>query len=107
MKFTVRILTRASADADTIFRWLAKHSPQGAVHWYDALLASAALLASDPLRHPRVPEILNFPEEVREVHFKTRRGRRYRLLFVVVEDEVRILGVRGPGQTTVTPDDLR
>ena len=38
--------------------------------------------------------------------FKTRRGRTYRGVFVVVDNEVRILRIRGPGQPPLEADEL-
>jgi plasmid stabilization system protein ParE len=106
MKFFVKILDRATADSDEIYLWIAKRSRQGAWHWHEAFLAAAASLADDAQQHPIAPELLSFPEEVRELHFKTRRGRRYRLLFVIVGKEVRVVSVRGYGEPPVTIADL-
>ena len=106
MSFGVRILPRASSDADSIFHWLAGRSPRGAARWYAALLSAAASLAVDPLRHGIAPESNTVGREIRQRFFKTPRGRVYRLLFVVVEHEVRILRIRGPGQPPVTSPQL-
>jgi hypothetical protein len=38
--------------------------------------------------------------------FKTRRGRYYRLVYVIAEDEVHVLRVRGPGQPDLLPDEI-
>jgi len=45
-------------------------------------------------------------EPIRHVFFRTRAGRTYRALFLLVGDEVRVLRVRGPGQPPVGPDEL-
>jgi hypothetical protein len=44
---------------------------------------------------------------VREKFFKTRQGRRYRLLYTINGDVVRVLRVRGPGQPPVRRRDLK
>jgi hypothetical protein len=63
-------------------------------------------LAKNPLNQLLVPE-LSLPDfEVREILFKTRRGRYYRILYVIVEDEVRILRLRGPGEPDLPADEL-
>jgi hypothetical protein len=44
--------------------------------------------------------------EVRQVLFKTKRGRAYRAVFHVEGNDVYLLRVRGPGQAPIRPDDL-
>lgn len=44
--------------------------------------------------------------EVKQVLFKTKRGRIYRAVFYVDGADVFILRVRGPGQAPITRDDL-
>jgi hypothetical protein len=63
-------------------------------------------LEQDPLLQPIAPESEDFPDEIRHILFRTRKGRTYRALFLVVGEEVRILRIRGEGQDTVAPDDL-
>lgn len=106
MKRSVNILARARRDADTIFGWIAERSPQGAARWHEAFQAAAATLSDDAERYPIAPELRKLPEEVRELHFRTQHGKRYRMLFVIVAIEVRILCIRGPGQPPVTSEDL-
>jgi plasmid stabilization system protein ParE len=106
MSFAVRILRQAASDAHSIFNWLAARSPHGAARWYAALLSATTSLSTDPLRHGIAPESSAVGHEIRQRFFKTRHGRIYRLLFVVVADEVRILRIRGPGQPPVTAQEL-
>jgi toxin ParE1/3/4 len=104
MSLSVRILGRAWSDADAIFDWLAARSPAGAARWYAAFLKATQDLLDNPLRHEFAPESKLIEREIRHRFFKTRRGRVYRLLFVIVGDEIRILRVRGPGQSGVPGD---
>lgn len=106
MSYTVRILTNAWSDADRIFDWLVARSSTGATRWYSAFLDAASDLAVTPLRHGVAPESDELGYVVRNRFFKTRRGRMYRILFIVVDDEVRILRIRGPGQAPVLDRDL-
>jgi plasmid stabilization system protein ParE len=106
MSLPVRILHRAQVDADDIYEWIAKRSPAGAVRWYSAFRAAAASLDKQHERCAQAPESESVGYDVRQRFFKTRRGRTYRLLFTIVQDEVRILRVRGPGQAPVTREDL-
>ncbi|QDU25385.1 hypothetical protein ETAA8_04530 [Anatilimnocola aggregata] len=106
MKRHVTLLARARSDADKIFDWIATRSLLGALSWHEAFLAAAATLSEDAQRHPIAPELRELAEEVRELHFRTRYGKRNRILFMIVGNEVRILCIRGPGQSPVTSTDL-
>jgi hypothetical protein len=44
--------------------------------------------------------------EIRDLVFKTRRGKQYRILFTICGDVVFVRHVRGFGQDLVSPDDL-
>lgn len=39
-----------------------------------------------------------FTDDLRETYFKTRHGRRYRIVFTIIGTEVRVLRIRAPGQ---------
>ena len=43
---------------------------------------------------------------LKEALFRTRRGNTYRAVFTIVQDEVRILRVRGPGQPPLQDDEI-
>lgn len=60
----------------------------------------------DYVAYPLAPENEIVTCELRQVIFKTRAGRRYRFVFTVVDDEMRILRVRGPGQPGLTADEM-
>jgi plasmid stabilization system protein ParE len=96
--FTVKILGPAQSDVDRIFDWIKDRSPEGAVRWYDAFLAAAETLAVNPEICGLAPEFAGRSPQVQQRLFKTRRGSTYRLLFMIVDQEVHVLRVRGPGQ---------
>ncbi len=104
--YRVLVLWRAEEDTDAIYLWLAKRSTAGAARWYRAFLDAAASLSENPERCGLAPESAVVGYEVRQHFFKTRHGRKYRLLYVVAGEEVRILRVRGPGQAPVGKTDL-
>ncbi len=106
MTYRVQPTAQAEADIDRIFNWLFERSPEGARRWYEAFWDSAERLESFPLSCGVAPESDDFPEEVRQMFFKTRRGRTYRALFVIRADIVHILCVRGPGERPVRPEDI-
>jgi plasmid stabilization system protein ParE len=104
--YRVVILRRADADTNAIYVWLAKRSVAGAGRWYRAFLNAAASLSNNPFRCGSAPESVAVGYDVRQHLFKTPRGRKYRLLYLVTGDEVRVLRIRGPGQAPVTGADL-
>ncbi len=104
---TVTVLRRARRDIDHILEWIGKRSRPGAARWHAALQEAVAGLREDPTRFALAPESEDLGQPVRERLFKTRRGRVYRLLFLVVGSDVRILRVRGPGQAPLTEDEIR
>jgi plasmid stabilization system protein ParE len=106
MTYHVQPTAQAEADIDRIFNWLFDRSPEGARRWYETFWDSAERLKSLPLSCGVAPESDDFPEEVRQMLFKTRRGRTYRALFVIRGDIVHILCVRGPGERPVKPEDI-
>jgi plasmid stabilization system protein ParE len=106
MGFRVVLLRRAEDEVDSILAWLVERSPQGAQSWLAALERAKTDLAENPGSFGLAPEDAFVDMEVRQVIFKTRRGRRYRAIFTIVENELRILHVRGPGQSTLGADDF-
>jgi len=59
-----------------------------------------------PESYAQAPESLPLSRDLRQAFFKTRRGRRYRIVFEVNEQEVIILRVRGPAQAPLRRRDL-
>jgi plasmid stabilization system protein ParE len=106
MTYRVLALRKAQVDLHRILSWLVERSPQGAEHWYDAYWAALDDLRKQPLSLGLAADCTDLPFTIREKLFKTPHGLRYRILFVVVGPDVRILRIRGPGQRTVKPDDL-
>ena len=100
------MLPRASADARCIARYIADRSLPGASAWLVALEQARDRLQLNPLGCALAEENEFFDIDVRQALFKTRRGRVYRLVFTVVENEVRVLRVRGPGQAPLEPGDV-
>jgi plasmid stabilization system protein ParE len=107
MKFAVSFSDQAQSDSDRIFEWLAARSLQGAVVWHHALEQAIEQLQLDAVSYGRAPESAEFSRDIRQKLFKTRRGRTYRLVFDLDGYKVRILRVRGPGQSSLASDDLR
>jgi plasmid stabilization system protein ParE len=106
MRFTVSVLERAWTDADRIFEWIAGKSARGAISWNQAFAKALVELTSDADQHGIALESAESSDAIRQKFFKTRRGRPYRILFTMIGNEVRVLRVRGPGQSSVTAEDV-
>jgi plasmid stabilization system protein ParE len=106
MAYHVRTLERAERDLFGIARWLKKRSLLGARRWLLAYEDAKKKLGQTPLTYGRAPEDSRVDFELRQTFFKTPRGKRYRVVFTVVEDEVLILRVRGPHQRPLRRKDL-
>lgn len=106
MRYRVVVLGRASHDIARIYDGIAQRSAEGARRWLDPFDKAAASLEINPFIAPLALESGSFDMESRSVLFRTRAGRTYRAVFTVVDDEVRILRIRGPGQPPLSPRDV-
>ncbi len=106
MTFQVRETELATRDGDAIFLWLHERSPEGARSWLDAYDAMLDRLAQRAPSFGLAPESEHTSLDVRQALFKTRKGRTYRALFTVMENEVFVLRVRGPGQRPMRDVEL-
>ena len=106
MSFLVTARRRAEEDLAAAVNWTAQHSPVGAIRLLDAVENLVAQLRRNPLSHGLAPEDEFVDSIVRQGFFHTPRGRVDRAVYVVESNEVRILRIRGPGQPTVSPDEL-
>ena len=106
MPFRVILLGRAEYDVNAIVDWLIERSPQGAARWLASFDDARTNLANNPLGYGLAPEDDFVDNAIRQIIFKTRRGRRYRALFTEIENEVRILHVRGPGQAPMKASEF-
>ncbi len=95
MKFRLAIQPRAEREIAEMARWILETSKNSriAVGWVDKIQATIGTLKTLPFRCPVDPESTAFGREVR-VLMHGKQGRRFRILFVVVNDEVRILAVQ-------------
>lgn len=107
MNYRIELSARSESDLGRIFQWLSERSPEGAARWYESFWDATERLKRFPLVCDIAAESHRFPEEVRCMLFGTKRGRTYRALFVVREDVVHVLCVRGPGERSVKPKDIQ
>lgn len=106
MTFSIRELSRAKNDKGQIFEWLHERSRAGAIAWLVAYDELVERLKSDANVFPAAQEIADLDVNVREALFRTRRGRFYRALFLIEQNTVFILRIRGPGQPPVDTHDI-
>ncbi|WP_165071305.1 type II toxin-antitoxin system RelE/ParE family toxin [Paludisphaera rhizosphaerae] len=106
MTYQVRILAKAWEDLDEILAYIAERSPGGAARLLDEFDKTMSRLEVNPFIAPLALEAEDVGEEIRQALFRTRAGRNYRALFLIIGDEVRVLRVRGSGQAPIASDDL-
>jgi plasmid stabilization system protein ParE len=106
MSYSIRSSRRADRDVTFIFEWIAKRSPGGAIRWLDAFESAVDHLRQNAANCSFAMEADDCGIDLRQSLFQTRRGRIYRLLFVIRDDQVHLVSVRGPGQDVVSFDDV-
>lgn len=107
MTFQVNLVPRAAEDVDEILGWIRRRSPSGAETWKRRWMAVLDDLARSADRASLAAESDDHREPIRQILFKTRRGRFYRALFVIRGNLVYVIHVRGPGQNLLSVDELR
>ena len=63
-------------------------------------------LAENPLQFALAPESCQTRVAVRNLSFKTPRGRPYRLVYVVSDNQVKIVRILGWGHDVLAPDEF-
>jgi plasmid stabilization system protein ParE len=106
MTYPVFLTSRAVRDIDGILSWIAERSTQGAIAWARRWDDVVDQLGQHPRSFALAPEGERHHADIRQVIFKTRKGSPYRALFVVRDDRVFVMHVRGPGQDPVALDEL-
>lgn len=98
MNYRIVVTLQAELDAQRIFQWLVRYSTDGAYRWYEAYEATVQRLMEHAGRCAAAFENGHRNRELKQILFGTAHGRRYRIVFEIRDDEVRLLRVRGPGQ---------
>jgi plasmid stabilization system protein ParE len=106
MSFHVRVVARAREDFETIIAWIAQRSPEGAERLTARFEEALCSLEENPFIAPVATESDRVGEEVRQIMFRTKSGRTFRALFIIAGSEVKILRVRGAGQTPLSSKDI-
>ncbi|MCI0492724.1 MAG: type II toxin-antitoxin system RelE/ParE family toxin [Planctomycetes bacterium] len=107
MKFDIRLLWRAERDIDHIVTWLHERSPQGAAAWHQVWKDTFNTLQASADVYGLAAEDADQELEIRQITFRTRKGRDYRALYTIRGKEVFVMHIRGPGQDIVPPEELQ
>jgi plasmid stabilization system protein ParE len=107
MKYHVRLANDALQDYDALLTYIKNQSPAGAKAWGTAFDDAMTRIEANPLLCGLIPERRRLLVQYREAFFKTRKGRRYRIIFSLEENIVWILYIRGPGQDFIDREPLR
>ena len=93
MAFRVLVDPAALVEAEETFLWLRRRAPREAEGWFHGLWAAIGSLQEMPTRCPLARESNVLRRTIRQLLFG-RPPNVYRVLFVVVNDEVRVLRIR-------------
>jgi plasmid stabilization system protein ParE len=104
--FYVNVLRKAWRDAQAIVDWLSTRSPAGAMRWEAAFRTALKKLSENPHGCAEAPEQVRPPVKIRQILFKTPKGKYYRAVFVIEGDEVRVLRIRRPHQRVMRRRDM-
>jgi plasmid stabilization system protein ParE len=106
MRFQVTLTANAEAEFRAQYAWIAERSESGAQAWAWAFHAALDQLKRVANSCPKAPETRHRDEVIHQMTFKTRRGRPYRMLFLIRDDLVCVLHVRGPRQNLMRADEI-
>lgn len=107
MSYQVQLTERAISDLEEARRFIAQSAPETAQKWHTRFLEALKRLADNPEFCPLAPETTKVKYELRQFLFRTKSRNANRVLFTIIEGEVRVLAIRRPGQPLATPADLR
>jgi plasmid stabilization system protein ParE len=107
VRFEVRVLPHAEKELLRTIDWIRERSVRAAERYCAAFEEALVDLADDPQRFPLAFENDDVVIELKQCLFGTPRGRKHRIVFTTVGNEVRILHVRGPSQDRIDPAHVR
>lgn len=102
----VRELPKAQRDLQQIATYLRKRSPQGTHAWLDAYDAAVERVSREDYPRVPAPEAGRVEEDLHQVVFMTKRGRPYRIIYLIDSGTLYVVRVRGPGQNLLTKRGL-
>ena len=106
MTYRVILTENAKANLREYYERAAEHAPEAAAAWFNRFHESLQTLAVQPERCAFAPENSLFEEEIRQFQFGKRIGT-FRVLFSIVDKEVRVLHIRRAEMGDATHDDIK
>jgi plasmid stabilization system protein ParE len=106
MNYAVILQPRAIRDLEEAYLWSARRAPDAAARWLDRFHAALQTLSTNPQRCGIAPENDVVEQEIRQFLFG-KYPNVWRALFVIRDNEVRVLHVRRALMQTAAPEDLR
>lgn len=103
-EYRVIIEPEAIAGIESGYEWIRGSSPDRATAWVNGLLDAIQSLNKMPARCTLALENEYFSEEIRQL-FYGKRGRVYRILFTIREDEVHVIFVRHSAQAPLSESE--
>jgi plasmid stabilization system protein ParE len=105
MSHRVVVTEEAKRNLRAAYLWAAERAPETALRWLSRFESELQSLSRNPKRCPRAPEDGLVAAEIRQFIFGRRSGA-FRVLFTVVEHEVRILHIRRAARDWADAADL-
>ena len=105
MKFQVIIQPPARQDIEAAYLYLHERAPRTADRWLAGIERAISSLERMPRRCGLARESEEFDEDIRQLLYG-RRANKYRVLFVVRENIVRVLHVRYGARDSLTREEV-
>ncbi len=93
-KYEIVFAPSAAEDLDEILAWLTEEAPEKVEEWFTALKEDISSLSQMPERCPLAPENGLWGDEVIHQFLFRQYPSKYRILFTINDESVRILNVR-------------
>lgn len=106
MSYSLRIHPDAESDAEAIASYIGERSVDGMLRWLDTYEAAQTSIQTNPLLCSPAAEEPILQRGLRQVLFKTPAGNRYRAVFIIDNQKVTILRVRGHGEALLSDRDV-
>ena len=107
MIYVVETTDSAELEFEEQYAYIARRSPQGAKSWAMAFRTALKQLEKNPASRPLAPESEQHAESIYQLPFKTRWGNLYRALFIIRENHVYVIHIRGQGQDVKTQGEIQ
>jgi plasmid stabilization system protein ParE len=103
--YAVVVTATAKHNLREGYAWAARYAPDTAAQWLDRFYEALQSLSRNPQRCSIAPESEVVNREIRQFLFGRRRST-WRALFVIEQDQVRILHVRRGTRDTASSQEL-